>query len=411
MKFKENVMSQCSAGQQGFQADDEELQVRHQMSRIKHKLIVMSGKGGVGKSTVAVNLAVSLAMQGKKVGLLDIDIHGPSIPKILNLEDKKPVSLAERIEPIAVMNNLVAMSIGFFLPNSDSPVIWRGPMKYQMIKQFLKDVEWSSLDYLIVDAPPGTGDEPLCIVQLIGDADGAIIVTTPQEVAITDVRKSIFFCRQLNLPIAGVIENMSGFVCPGCGREVNIFKSGGGENMALEMNVAFLGRIPIDPQIVEACDSGKPYVEAYKGSNAARSFAEAIKPILELDKTNCQEKPQTQKGSITMRFAIPLLDGKLCQHFGHCDVFALVDTDGDGGKIARRNDVTPPPHEPGVLPKWLHEQGVNVILAGGMGQRAQQLFVQNQIKVVVGAPVDTPENLVNAYHNQTLQTGVNTCDH
>lgn len=399
-------MTQCSAEQKDFKADDERLCVRHRMRRIKHKILVLSGKGGVGKSTVAVNLAVSLALAGRKVGLLDVDIHGPSVPKILNLEDKKPVSLAEAIEPIAVMDNLSAMSVGFFLPDPDSPVIWRGPMKYQMIKQFLKDVEWSDLDYLIVDAPPGTGDEPLSVAQLIGDADGAVIVTTPQQVAVTDVRKCISFCRQLSLPILGVIENMSGFVCPKCGERVDIFKSGGGENMALEMNVAFLGRIPIDPQIVDACDSGHPYVKAYKDSKAAGCFAEAIRPILELEKPNTKTD---LKGRATMRFAIPLHDGKLCLHFGHCDLFAVIDT--ENGTITGRTDMTPPPHEPGVLPKWLHEQGVNVILAGGMGQRAQQLFVQNAIDVVVGAPVDTPENLVTAYHNQTLQTGANTCDH
>ncbi len=399
-------MSECAMQNNSFQADDERLGIRHQMSRIRHKIIVMSGKGGVGKSTVAVNLAVSLAAAGKKVGLLDIDIHGPSIPKILNLEDKKPVGLAERIEPIAVMDNLVAMSIGFLLPNPDSPIIWRGPMKYQMIKQFLKDVEWSALDYLIVDAPPGTGDEPLGIIQLIGDADGAIIVTTPQQLAITDVRKSVSFCRQLDLPVLGVIENMSGFVCPDCGHTVDVFKSGGGENMALEMNIAFLGRIPLDPRIVQASDAGQPYVQTFKDSPAAKSFAAAIRPILELDKSNSNKQTTGDKN---MRFAIPLYEGKLCQHFGHCDVFAVIDT--DSGKIVSRKDLTPPPHEPGVLPQWLSEQGVNIIVAGGMGQRAQQLFTQKSIQVVVGAPVDTPENLITAWHNQTLATGTNTCDH
>lgn len=402
-------MSECSVQQTTFEADDEQRGIHHQMRRIKHKVLVLSGKGGVGKSTVAVNLAVSLAIAGKKVGLLDIDIHGPSIPKILNLEDKRPASLGERIEPIPVMENLSAMSVGFFLQHPDHPVIWRGPMKYQMIKQFLKDVEWADLDYLVVDAPPGTGDEPLAIVQLIGDADGAVIVTTPQQVAVTDVRKCISFCRQLNLPVLGVIENMSGFVCPDCGHKIDIFKSKGGENMALEMNVAFLGRIPIDPQIVESCDAGRPYVLAYQGSAAAGHFSSAVKPIIEMDKTENQSIIAEQKGNSKMRIAIPLHDGKLCQHFGHCDVFAVVDT--RDGKITGTQQLTPPPHEPGVLPKWLHDQGVNVILAGGMGQRAQQLFAQNDIQVVVGAPVDTPENLVAAYHSQTLQTGANTCDH
>ncbi len=258
----------------------EQDQIRHRMSQIKHKILVLSGKGGVGKSTVAANLAVSLSLAGKRVGLLDIDIHGPSIPKILNLEDKKLTGFGDAIMPVPVSTNLVVMSIGFMLKDQDSPVIWRGPMKYNMIKQFLKDVEWGHLDYLIIDSPPGTGDEPLSIIQLLEKPDGAVIVTTPQQVALSDVRKGISFCRSLELPVIGVIENMSGFVCPKCGEVTNIFKSGGGESMALEMNVPFLGRIPLDPQIVEACDSGQPYFEKFKNSTAANSFEQAIKPIL-----------------------------------------------------------------------------------------------------------------------------------
>jgi ATP-binding protein involved in chromosome partitioning len=172
--------------------------------------------------------------------------------------------------------NLKVMSIAFFLASQDDAVIWRGPMKYQMIKQFLKDVQWGELDYLVIDSPPGTGDEPLSIIQLLENADGAVVVTTPQEVALADVRKSITFCRRLNLPVLGVLENMSGFVCPKCGERTDIFKSGGGENMALMMNVPFLGRIPIDPQIVEACDSGQPYVDKYRQSQAARAFSKAV---------------------------------------------------------------------------------------------------------------------------------------
>jgi Mrp family chromosome partitioning ATPase len=270
-------------GDQKLQMQAEQQQIRDRMSQIKHKILVLSGKGGVGKSTVAANLAVSLSLAGKSVGLLDIDIHGPSIPKIFNLEDKKLMTLGDAIMPVPVSANLVVMSIGFMLQDKDNAVIWRGPMKYQMIKQFLKDVEWGQLDYLIIDSPPGTGDEPLSIVQLLENADGAVIVTTPQEVALSDVRKGISFCRNLNLPVIGVLENMSGFVCPKCGEITNIFKSGGGEKMAKQMNVPFLGRIPIDPQIVRACDSGQPYVQHYSSSQAAQAFKEAMLPLLNLE--------------------------------------------------------------------------------------------------------------------------------
>jgi len=268
---------------QKLQMQAEQEQIRQRVRRIKHQIVVLSGKGGVGKSTVAVNLAVSLALSGKSVGLLDIDIHGPSIPKILNLEGRTVQATGETILPVEMTENLKIMSIGFLLRGSDDAVIWRGPMKYHMIKQFLKDVEWGNLDYLIVDSPPGTGDEPLSVIQLLENADGAIIVTTPQEVALSDVRKGITFCRNLKLPVIGVLENMSGFVCPKCGEMTDIFKSGGGEKTAKQMNVPFLGRIPIDPQIVRACDSGQPYVQYYSSSQAAQAFKEAMLPLLELD--------------------------------------------------------------------------------------------------------------------------------
>jgi len=256
--------------------EEEQKIIRGKMKRIKHKILILSGKGGVGKSTVAANMAVSLALEGKKVGLLDIDIHGPSIPGILNLEKQKLESDGETIIPVKMSENLKVMSIGFMLNNEDDALIWRGPMKNQVIKQFLKDVDWGELDFLIIDSPPGTGDEPLSIIQMLEDADGAVIVTTPQKVAISDVRKGINFCRKLDLPVIGVLENMSGFICPKCGEVTDIFKSGGGEKMAKEMNVPFLGKIPIDPQIVEACDSGKPYIKHFSETQAAKAFKQAI---------------------------------------------------------------------------------------------------------------------------------------
>jgi ATP-binding protein involved in chromosome partitioning len=281
MKEKQQAAQVGQDRHKNMQAEQE--QIRKRLNQIKHQILVLSGKGGVGKSTVAANLAMSLALAGKKVGLLDIDIHGPSVPKILGMEKRIIQTIGNILLPVEMMENLKVMSIGFMLRQSDDPVIWRGPMKYQMIKQFLKDVQWGELDFLVVDSPPGTGDEPLSIVQLLEGADGAVIVTTPQEVALSDVRKCISFCNNLNLPVMGVLENMSGFVCPKCGEKTDVFKSGGGEVMARQMNVPFLGRIPIDPQIVQACDSGKPYVQFYKSSQTAQDFKKAMLPLLECD--------------------------------------------------------------------------------------------------------------------------------
>jgi ATP-binding protein involved in chromosome partitioning len=407
---KESNISQIGENKQK-QMQAEQEQIRQRVKRIKHQILVLSGKGGVGKSTVAVNLAVSLALSGKNVGLLDIDIHGPSVPKILNLEGKSIQAVGNTLLPVEMLENLKVMSIGFLLRGSDDAVIWRGPMKYQMIKQFLKDVDWGDLDFLIVDSPPGTGDEPLSIVQLLENADGAIIVTSPQEVALSDVRKCITFCRNLRLPVLGVLENMSGFVCPKCGETTNVFKSGGGETMANQMNVPFLGRIPIDPQIVQACDSGRPFVYHYNQSQTAKAFENISSPILELD-TDAQELiNSSQTGVKKMRIAVPLAQGKLSLHFGHCDQFAIFEVDENLKKPINRKDAVPPAHTPGVLPKWLHENSVNIIIASGMGQRAQQLFAQNDIKVVIGASSDSPEGLVSAYLQDTLETGENICDH
>lgn len=253
------------------------------MHLIRHKVIVLSGKGGVGKSTVAVNLAVALALAGKRVGLLDVDIHGPSVPKLLRLDDAKVQVEDGAILPVE-RAGLKVMSIGLLLHAHDDAVIWRGPMKMGVIKQFLQDVRWGELDYLIIDSPPGTGDEPLSVCQLVKNADGAVVVTTPQDVATTDVRRSITFCRQLNLPVLGVVENMSGFKCPQCGTVTDIFKTGGGEQMATEMKIPFLGRIPIDPAVGQACDDGKPFVDHYGRTETAKAFERIIAPILSLSK-------------------------------------------------------------------------------------------------------------------------------
>ena len=376
------------------------------MEKIKKIILVMSGKGGVGKSTIAVNLAVWLSMQNKKVGLLDVDIHGPSVPKLLNLEKELVKGKDDKIEPVRYSDTLSVMSIGFLLPDDSKPVIWRGPMKHTLIKQFLTDVQWGELDYLVVDCPPGTGDEPLSVVQLLGNPDGAVIVTTPQQIAVIDVKKCITFCRQLNLPVLGVIENMSGLICPHCQNKIDIFKSGGGEQMAKDFNVQFLGSIPIDTAMVFACDSGQPFINPDNESRTVQFLNLAFKPLL-----STNEQTQLDGGQSKMKIAIPMTNGQISSHFGHCEQFAIIDVDIDNKKIINSELLTPPPHEPGLLPKWLAGQSVKLVIAGGMGQRAQSLFKENNIDVIVGVVDNTPEELVKLYMNSKLTSGQNICDH
>jgi len=256
-------------------------------NKIKNKIVVLSGKGGVGKSTVAANIAMSLAMKGYKTGLLDVDIHGPSIPVILGLENERTQGNEQVLFPCEYGDGLLkVISIALMLDNADDAIIWRGPAKTGVIKQFIENVEWGELDYLIVDCPPGTGDEPLSAIQMLESVTGAVIVTTPQKLAISDVRKSVNFCEKLKVPVLGVIENMSGFVCPECNKTVDIFKSGGGEKMAEDMGVPFLGKIPIDPIIVEAGDSGKPFVYFYSKTPTAIIMEDIIKPLIIEEKEN-----------------------------------------------------------------------------------------------------------------------------
>jgi len=239
--------------------DDE---ITSALGRIKHKLLVMSGKGGVGKSTVAVSLAVGLSRKGFKVGLMDVDLHGPSVPRMLGLIGTFPEGRGKP-RPIPYSPNLSVVSIESLLPDKDKSIIWRGPIKIGVIRQFISDLEWNELDYLIIDSPPGTGDEPLTVAQTIPGAK-AVLVTTPQEVSLADVRKSIDFCRQVNMTMLGIIENMSGMVCPHCGQPIEFFKSGGGKQMAETFNVPFLGKVPFSQEVVECGDSGKPCTDPYQ---------------------------------------------------------------------------------------------------------------------------------------------------
>lgn len=229
--------------------------VKEELSHIRRKILVMSGKGGVGKSTVAVYTALLLSQRGKKVGLLDVDLHGPSVPRLLNIQGGLGIPGRGQVRPYLFSKNLNVVSIEMIMGDKDTAIIWRGPLKIGAIRQLITDIEWGTMDYLIIDSPPGTGDEPLTVVQMIPDAE-AIIVTTPQEISLADVRKSINFCRQVNLRIIGIVENMSGFSCPHCSQKITIFGSGGGSRLANDLTVPLLGEIPIDPVMVDRGDKG-----------------------------------------------------------------------------------------------------------------------------------------------------------
>ena len=260
----------------------QDLGLQSTLSKIKHKILVMSGKGGVGKSTVATNVALGLAKKGYQVGLVDVDLHGPDICRMLDLKEKLYTEKKEKpklLPPMTYDDNLKVISLEYLMDNRDEAIIWRGPLKIQAIRQFIGDIDWGELDYLVIDAPPGTGDEPLSVAQTIKDVN-ALIVTTPQEIALADVRKSISFCRHVKIRILGIVENMSGFICPHCSKPVDIFGSGGGMRTALEFSLRFLGKIPMDPQVVMGGDAGKPYLSSGAGTAATKAFDEVLENIV-----------------------------------------------------------------------------------------------------------------------------------
>jgi ATP-binding protein involved in chromosome partitioning len=249
--------------------------IRKNMDTIQHKVVVMSGKGGVGKTTVAVNLAAAMVRRGAKVGVMDTDLTNPNVPKMLGCEGARISGDGQMMLPVTA-HGMKVMSTGFLTQDPKRPIVWRGPIKIGVIQQFLGDVRWGDLDYLFLDLPPGTSDEPLSVAQEIPSADGAVVVTTPQDVSILDIKKSIGFARSLNLKVLGVVENMSGFTCPHCGGSTDLFKAGGGEQAAQEMGVPFLGRVPFDPRIVRRGDEGKPFVLDFSDSEAGKALEHIV---------------------------------------------------------------------------------------------------------------------------------------
>jgi ATP-binding protein involved in chromosome partitioning len=275
----------------------EQEKLKGNMPLIRHKIAIISGKGGVGKSTVTVNLAMAFAMRGyiDQIGILDADIHGPCVPKMLGVHGQRIMGSPIGMFPVTAPYGIKVISMDFLLSNDDDPVIWRGPIKMKVIQQFLSDIIWGKLEFLFIDLPPGTGDEPLTVMQLIPEMDGVIIVTIPSEVSQIVVKKAVTFARQLGIPIIGIIENMSGFVCPKCGAETNIFEVGGGQKIASDLSIPFLGQIPIDSDICSSSDKGKPFITGRVDSSTIQAFVKIVGRIEQfLDQNQRIQAPASQ---------------------------------------------------------------------------------------------------------------------
>ena len=390
--------SGCDPSQMAEEKAKEEITLTRALKQIRHKILVMSGKGGVGKSSVAVSLALALARRGYRVGLMDVDLHGPNVLRMLGLKDPFDLTHAQFILPPELFHNLKVISIEVLMKNREVAVIWRGPLKHQIIRQFITEVQWGSLDYLVIDAPPGTGDEPMSVAQTIPEAQ-AIIVTTPQEISLADVRKSINFCQKINMAILGLVENMSGYLCPHCAKELPLFKKGGGEKTALAANVPFLGSLPFDPQVVEAADEGK----LMDLPQEASPFLRALAPMVEyLVKTLPPDAPRVREPGV-LKFALPLEDGKLSARFPKAQNFALI-TVKDG--VVADQQVLPPPHpDVGGTLEWLEDLDVTHVIAAGLGEKAQGLIRHKGIEVIPGAPQEAPEALVAKYLQEAQAAG------
>jgi len=374
-----------------FIIEQREKKVKEQLSKIRHKIMVFSGKGGVGKSTIAVNIAVGLSVQDFMVGLLDVDLHGPSVPKMLGARDLKLNRRPDgRLGAIKYSPNLKFLSIEPLLPTEDTAIIWRGPIKISAIQQFIGDIDWGELDYLVIDAPPGTGDEPLTVAKTIPDAY-ALIVTTPQEVALIDVKKTIKFCQKVKMRILGIVENMSGFICPHCGKPVDLFKRGGGQKLAEEYGIRFLGKIPVDPRIVDTGDAGKPIILAYPQSPTAKAFEELVRNII----SATEEMKRDVEEERYMRVAIPIKNPKQIEtNPEEFNLFFIFDI--ENGKILIKDTVKKPDNQ--SLIEFLKEQVATHILLFDPPKELADSLSYNGFRVLITDTSQTPpEELLNEY--------------
>ncbi len=394
----------CGANQnKDFDRMIKDAEIQETLSKIKNKIVILSGKGGVGKSTVAGAIAVSLAMEGYEVGLMDVDVHGPTIPNLFGLTNARPgLTPAEKLVPLKVLPNLKVMSIGFLLQSQKDALIWRGPLKIGLIEQFIYDVEWENLDYLIVDCPPGTGDEPLTVFQLMKDAK-AILVTTPQNVSVIDVEKSVTFCEKMGIKITGVVENMAKITCPDCGKEFRIFPGKGGERIAEEFKIKLLASLPLSHKLMEKADNG----ELHKAVKEMNMFKPVIEEII-----NSSKEEDLKIDKRIIKIAIPLdKNGKPSAHFGHAPLFAFITADREKKVVIEKQYLTPPPHEPNVIPQWIAENKADIVLTGGIGPKAEAILKGNKVAVIKGVSGEDAEKIAIDYLNGTLEISENKCDH
>lgn len=380
--------STCNVGQ-GADKSEEEMALCRTLKQIRHKIVVMSGKGGVGKSSVAVGLALALARRGYRVGLMDVDIHGPNVLRMLGLKEAFDLQHAQFSLPPELFHNLKVISVEAVMKNREIAVIWRGPLKHQLIRQFLTEIQWGDLDYLVIDSPPGTGDEPMSVAQTVPEAK-ALIVTTPQEISLADVRKSLNFCQKINLSVLGLVENMSGYACPHCGKEVPLFKKGGGEKTAQAYKVPLVGSLPFDPQVVEAADQGKLLDLKEEDS----PFFRALKPMVNYLVQLLPPGPAPTREPGVLKFAIPMDNGRPAEKFGQAREFAIFTVKDRA--ITGQETLPAPSPEAGGVPLWLEELGVTHVIAADLGTGPQEVLKRKGIEPITDLPVGDPETLVMA---------------
>ena len=383
-------------------------------NNIKRVIAVVSGKGGVGKSMVTSLLATYMQRTGQnRVGILDADITGPSIPKLFGVDKERPDATEAGLLPVVSSHGMQRMSINLLLDDAESPVVWRGPILANTVKQFWTDVLWGDLDFMFLDMPPGTGDVPLTVFQSI-PLDGIIIVTSPQDLVSMIVKKAVNMAKKMDIPIIGIVENMSHVICPGCGEMIKLFGESVTEDLALEWGIPFLGSLPIDPDLASLSDQGrieeinKDYLpKAVQALGKLKAKVETSTPPVPVAQQTQTE--QDSKENTMRKIAIASEGHYVCEHFGHCEGFTIYTT--VAGKIADQEYLPNPGHKPGLLPNLLNDNGVHVVIAGGMGAGAIDIFNEKGIDVITGAKGMLEQTIENYLVGKLMSTGSICHDH